>query len=259
MSNQENPLNQPEDPRLEKAKVEAEIQKLHWEAEEIKKRVNERWYSPRFWLKQGLGAVLTAVLLVGSFFTYYQPFLKKEVDLNKLENEIEKRKNELWKLDNEREKNVLSSQKEWYQTRLLKRNVEFDSLSKQQKFTEEQRAYFSKLASEFQTELATLKEEISLRGTKLKIIYTNDRKKDVERIVDRLTKLGVNVEEIVTSITSLEMKMSSGQLHYFTLDLEGAAYQISKAISDIVKVTVGMGRKGETFPPGAPYLVLYLS
>jgi len=93
---QNQPLLEAEMRRIESetAKNEAERRKFIAEAEEVEKRVRQKWYFNELFVKWVLGGVVAAALVAAWCITYLNPILNKKQELAKIENAIVTQKNE---------------------------------------------------------------------------------------------------------------------------------------------------------------------
>lgn len=104
-------MNNPEleDQRLasEIARNEAERDKLLREADEVNRRLEQRWYSGRVFLQAVVAGVVAAGLLTAWGIGYLKPILARNTELNRLDVEISKRNTELqMRVHSETEKRI---------------------------------------------------------------------------------------------------------------------------------------------------------
>ena len=114
-----NPPTGPEAPNIsdvnlrrlesEIAKNKAERQKFEIEAEEIRKRLIQKWYEGRIFVQTGIGAIVAAALIAAWFVGFFEPILSHKQNIERLknnmlslENERQKRQNKAQQEDNER-------------------------------------------------------------------------------------------------------------------------------------------------------------
>ena len=119
-----NPDTDPETPGIsevnrrkiesEIAKSKAEQHKFELEAEEIRKRLNQKWYKSRIFVQTGIGAIVAAALIAAWFVGFFEPILSYKQNIERLksnmlslENERQKLENKAQQEDNERITNSL--------------------------------------------------------------------------------------------------------------------------------------------------------
>jgi hypothetical protein len=66
------------------AKNKADQQKSEIEAEEIRKRLNQKWYKSRIFVQTGIGAIVAAALIATWFVGFFEPILSYKQNLERL-------------------------------------------------------------------------------------------------------------------------------------------------------------------------------
>jgi hypothetical protein len=87
------------------AKNKADQQKSEIEAEEIRKRLNQKWYASRIFVQTGIGAIVSAALITAWFVGFFEPMLSHKQRIASL-------KNDMLSLENKREKQLNKAQQE---------------------------------------------------------------------------------------------------------------------------------------------------
>lgn len=87
--------------KAEIARIEAEAAKLLAERNEIEKRLNERWYTGRYFIQAVIAGIAASGLIVGWVKTQLEPILTAKNDRAAIEIEVGKKSNELEALRNQ--------------------------------------------------------------------------------------------------------------------------------------------------------------
>ncbi len=224
-----NPNTGPEAPNISDVslrKIESEIEKskaeqhkFELEAEEIRKRLNQKWYKSRIFVQTGIGAIVAAALIAAWFVGFFEPILSYKQNIERLkssmlslENEKQKLENKAQQEDNERITNSLRKEL----ASLQKDNKSFlDALAKSKQQAEAQQARLETTRSELR-ELSrnpTAGEERPQIAAREQVY-----EKQIESIAQRIQELGdaqqstkersvkINRDSIYTANTSTRVK-----------------------------------------------------
>lgn len=88
--------------QVEARRLEAERLKLELEAKEIERRLSARWWEGQRFAQYLLAIVITSAVLFGWTRVYLEPILRKEAEVNKLEQERNAVHNELLEAQRDR-------------------------------------------------------------------------------------------------------------------------------------------------------------
>jgi TonB family protein len=172
------------------AKNKAEEVKLSLEAQEVEKRLRQKWYSGPVLIKWIVAGIITAALLTVWIKTQFEPILKLETQKDKLDNEISLLKLELEgkkiNAKNDTLKEMLIKAQE--RTENIRAEYEFlrdayDSLAHVKELLDKERAKYAELAKNAQKKIDSLNIEI---------LQLRNSRRDIEILGQALESKGDN-------------------------------------------------------------------
>jgi|GEM_PF-4742401 len=168
--NQENkPLSDEEKRKLESeiAKNEAEKKKLDLEAKEVEKRLSQRWCSTPVLAKWLVGGIVTAILITAWITAQFSPILRREHDIEKLDNririlEIELAAKEIEAQNTALQENLAQAEEraKELQAGFEKLRAEYAELSRSQSVSSNQRTEFADRSEIAKRDAESIKDDI---------------------------------------------------------------------------------------------------
>jgi chromosome segregation ATPase len=178
--NQENkPLSDEEKRRLESeiAKNEAEKKKLDLEAKEVEKRLGQRWCSTPVLAKWLVGGIVTAILITAWITAQFSPILRREHNIEKLDNririlEIELAAKEIEAQNTALQENLAQAEEraKELQAGFEKLRAEYSELSRSQSVSSNQRTEFADRSEIAKRDAESIKDDIvQLQNTRRQV------------------------------------------------------------------------------------------